>query len=140
MSILHTFKKLLGGKAEEQQVLHYTIVNLQQGTKEWYEWRRHGLGASDVPAIMGENPWKSADYLLKEKCEGRRSGSNAAMARGIELEPVARERYQAKIGISVVPACLQSVKYEWLRASPESPRLLLWSIATHACHYQFSIH
>ncbi len=128
MSILDTFKKLMGVKpvdpgdlnrqaTEEQQVLHYTIVNLQQGTKEWREWRRHGSGAADAPAIMGENPWKSAEYLLQEKCEGRRCSSNAAMARGMELEPVARERYEAKIGIRVVPTCLQSLKYEWLRAS-----------------------
>lgn len=66
---------------------------------------------------MGENPWKSTEYLLQEKCAGRRYGSNAAMAKGMELEPVARERYEARIGISVAPACLQSVKHEWLRAS-----------------------
>jgi len=102
---------------EKQQVLHYTIVNLQQGTREWLAWRRRGIGTSDAPTIMGENPWKSTEYLLQEKCEGRRCGSNAAMAKGMELEPVARERYESKIGISVVPACLQSVKYEWLRAS-----------------------
>lgn len=95
----------------------YTIVNVQQGTREWHEWRRRGIGASDAPAIMGENPWKSAEYLLQEKCAGKRSGCNAAMARGMELEPVARGRYEARIGISVVPACLQSMQYEWLRAS-----------------------
>lgn len=128
MSILHTFKKLMGVKpddsgglnrreTEEQQVLHYTIVNLQQGTKEWREWRRRGIGASDAPAIMGENPWKSPEYLLQEKCGGKTSGTNAAMARGMALEPEARARYEAKIGTSVVPTCLQSVKYEWLRAS-----------------------
>jgi putative phage-type endonuclease len=39
------------------------------------------------------------------------------MARGTALEPEARKRYEIKSGIRVAPACLQSLKYEWLRAS-----------------------
>ncbi len=97
---------------------NYTIVDLQQGTKEWLEWRSQGIGASDAPAIMGENPWKSADYLLREKCGGmNRNFKNAAMARGIALEPEARKSYETKVGILVNPACLQNVEHEWQRAS-----------------------
>ncbi|MEA1959453.1 MAG: YqaJ viral recombinase family protein [Chloroflexota bacterium] len=95
----------------------YTIVNLRQGTPAWLEWRSQGIGASDAPAIMGENPWKSANYLLQEKCEGKVYGPNAAMARGTRLEPEARKRYESKFGVRVAAACLQSTKYEWLRAS-----------------------
>jgi len=97
--------------------MSYTIVNLQQGTKEWLEWRSQGIGASDAPTIMGENPWKSAAYLLQEKCGGKTYSPNAAMARGTALEPEARKCYETKVGILVVPACLQSLKYEWMRAS-----------------------
>ena len=97
--------------------MSYTIVNLQQGDKEWLEWRSQGIGASDAPTIMGENPWRSATTLLQEKCGGKTYSPNAAMARGTALEPEARKRYEAQVGIHVVPACLQSVKYEWLRAS-----------------------
>jgi putative phage-type endonuclease len=96
---------------------HYTIVNLRQNTPKWLEWRSQGIGASDAPAIMGENPWKSADYLLQEKCEGKTYGSNAAMARGTALEPEARKCYERKFGVRIAAACLQSIKYEWLRAS-----------------------
>ena len=143
MSILDTVKKLLGVKPVDigelnrratreslrevpslnssvrpRSNMSYTIVNLQQGTKEWLEWRSQGIGASDAPTIMGENPWKSAAYLLQEKCGQKKTyGPNAAMARGTALEPEARKRYETKVGIRVVPACLQSVKYEWLRAS-----------------------
>jgi len=97
--------------------LSYTIVNLEQGTPAWLAWRGQGIGASDAPTIMGENPWKSAAQLLKEKCEGKSGGPNAAMARGTALEPEARKRYESRSGVCVVPACLQSVKHEWLRAS-----------------------
>jgi len=143
MNILDTVKKLLGVKPVDigelnrratqeclQEVpslnsnvkprsnMSYTIVNLQQGTKEWLEWRSQGIGASDAPTIMGENPWKSAAFLLQEKCGGTNTNfKNPAMERGTALEPEARKRYETKVGIRVVPTCLQSVKYGWLHAS-----------------------
>lgn len=96
----------------------YIVVNLQQGTTEWHEWRSNGIGASDAPAIMGENPWKSAAQLLAEKLgTAPKFGGNAAMERGTALEPEARKRYEEISKISVVPACLQSSKFQWLRAS-----------------------
>jgi putative phage-type endonuclease len=95
----------------------YTIVALQQGEPEWLEWRSQGIGASDAPTIMGENPWKSPEELLAEKCGGKRQGQNAAMARGTTLEPIARKQYETRVGVQVDPACLQSIEYSWLRAS-----------------------
>ncbi len=96
----------------------YTIVNLQQGTAEWLEWRSNGIGASDAPAIMGENPWKSSDHLLSEKVgTAEKFAGNAAMARGTALEPKARKQYEAISKVCVAPACLQSNKHSWQRAS-----------------------
>jgi len=96
----------------------YTVVNLQQGTNEWLEWRSNGIGASDAPAIMGENPWKSPAYLLSEKLgTARKYRGNAAMARGTALEPEARKRYETISEVRVTPACLQSNRREWQRAS-----------------------
>ena len=96
----------------------YTVVNLKQGTTEWLEWRSNGIGASDAPAIMGENPWKSPAHLLSEKLgTARKFGGNAAMARGTALEPEARKRYEAISEVCVTPACLQSNRHEWQRAS-----------------------
>ncbi len=96
----------------------YTIIELEQGSPEWHVWRRGGIGASDAPAIMGECPWKSANYLLREKSEpNAKPRQNAAMARGTRLEPEARQSYVNSTGKEVVPACLQSKQYPWLRAS-----------------------
>lgn len=96
----------------------YTLIDLEQGTSEWLAWRSNGIGASDAPAIMGENPWKSQARLLSEKLgTAKKFAGNAAMARGTALEPEARERYVGTSGIRVDPACLQSNQYEWLRAS-----------------------
>lgn len=101
-----------------QNNMAYTIVDLEQGTDVWLQWRSQGIGASDAPAIMGENPWKTPAQLLQEKCgEARPFVPNAAMVRGTELEPVARRCYEDQLGIPVAPACLQSARFDWLRAS-----------------------
>ncbi|HTP41570.1 MAG TPA: YqaJ viral recombinase family protein, partial [Nitrospiria bacterium] len=96
----------------------YDVIDLQQGTAEWHEWRNHGIGGSDAPAIMGENPWKNATQLLLEKLgTGQKQATNAAMARGTALEPEARKQYEMLRKICVAPACLQSTAHEWQRAS-----------------------
>jgi putative phage-type endonuclease len=96
----------------------FTIVSLQQGTAEWREWRHNGIGASDASTIMGENRFKRAAQLLAEKRGPSRDfGQNPAMALGTELEPEARKRYIARKGRSMHPVCLQSTRFDWLRAS-----------------------
>ena len=97
---------------------HYDLISLTQGSDEWLAWRNEGIGASDAPAIMGENPWKSAAQILQDKISKASSGeSNDAMRRGTALEPIARKDYVAKRGIEVVPVCIQHQDYPWLRAS-----------------------
>jgi putative phage-type endonuclease len=96
----------------------FTIVPLEQGTEVWREWRHNGIGASDASTIMGENRFKSSAQLLQEKRgQARDFGQNAAMARGTELEPEARRLYTTTTGRNVRPTCLQSTRYDWLRAS-----------------------
>jgi putative phage-type endonuclease len=95
----------------------YRIVDLQQGTAAWHAWRDQGIGSSDAPIIMGENPWKHRDQLLNDKLHRVLVQPNEAMARGVALEPEARNRYEQVIGIPVYPLCLQSTRFCWLRAS-----------------------
>ena len=102
----------------------YTVIQLQQGTVEWHEWRSNGIGASDAPAIMAENPWKNASLLMSEKLgTAKKFAGNAATARGTALEPEARKRYELVRNVRVEPACLQSVRYEWQRASVDGLEL-----------------
>ena len=104
--------------AQAMSTTHFTIVTHEQGSDAWREWRHKGIGASDASTIMGENRFKSAEVLLREKRGPARDfGQNPAMARGTELEPEARRLYVAKTGREVRPVCLQSTRYEWLRAS-----------------------
>jgi putative phage-type endonuclease len=95
------------------------VIELEQGTNEWLAWRHNGIGSSEASTIMGENRFESAVMLLKQK-RGPvilDSVQNEAMAIGTKLEPEARRLYIASIGKDVRPVCVQSTRYEWLRAS-----------------------
>ena len=96
----------------------YHIITLEQGTPEWLAWRHDGIGGSDASTIMGENPFQSSTALLNEKCDPPTKGRmNKAMARGVVLEPKARAYYNQKLSIEAEPQCIQSLEYDWLRAS-----------------------
>ena len=96
----------------------YRVVELRQNTDEWLEWRLGGIGASEARVIARGRESKSWARLLREKCgEQECFGGNAATERGHELEPVARARFEKKVGFRVQPTCLQSSKHEWLRCS-----------------------
>jgi putative phage-type endonuclease len=96
----------------------FNFVTFEQGSREWLEWRHAGIGASDASAVMGESLKDTAAALLRFKrgpAMDRFPGE--ATAQGLRLEPLARERYSLKTGVTVQPACVQSTQYEWLRAS-----------------------
>ncbi len=95
----------------------YKIINLQQGTDDWHAWRRQGIGASDAPTIMGENPWKKREELLIEKQQGKVPPQTYVMRRGHQLEPEARREYETILNRKVVPQCIQSTVHGWLIAS-----------------------
>lgn len=98
------------------------IVSYKQGSKEWREWRGRGLGASDVPAVMGESPWTSPFELWLDKTGlYPRPPANefqvAAMKRGNELEPIARTMFEAQMGLQYPSVSTHHEQYEFLRAS-----------------------
>lgn len=95
----------------------FTYVDLEQGTDAWHAWRRQGIGASDAPTIMGENPWKKREALFSEKQTGYIVPQTHVMRRGHRLEPEARREYEIALQRTVMPRCIQSTQYEWLIAS-----------------------
>lgn len=123
----------------------FITVDHDQGSIGWHRWRRDGIGGSDAPALMGENPWRSVKALFTEKVAPSRFGpapetplpkpANAdlfvtatrpplpdrsyrsATSRGTALEPYARDLYNAHVGGALTPMCLQSTARPWQRAS-----------------------
>ena len=97
--------------------MQYQVIDLEQNTPEWEEWRFAGIGASDAPAIMGDNQFKLASELLHEKKNRITPPKNIYMLRGSQLEPIARDAYSKKYDIELMPLCVQSMEHHWLRAS-----------------------
>jgi putative phage-type endonuclease len=86
--------------------------------QQWLEWRRNGIGSSDAPIIMGVSPWKTKYQLWQEKVFGLSDQKeNPSMARGRELEEVARREFERIMGIGVFPKNVEHKDFPWIRAS-----------------------
>ena len=99
----------------------FVVVDLEQGTSEWLAWRHQGIGSSQVQALMAKRGrGQGKENLLRDKLGNpvlNHGFQSNAMARGHQLEPEARKLYNRTSGKDVRPACVQSSRYDWLRAS-----------------------
>jgi putative phage-type endonuclease len=72
----------------------FHLVDLEQGSTAWLRWRHDGIGGSDAPALMGENPWRSAKALLAEKAAPSRHGNAPPPAlRPLPARPVVADLF-----------------------------------------------
>lgn len=70
----------------------FKVVDLDQNTPQWLDFRRHCIGASDIPIIMGMFPGKNQYTLWLIKTGRKSEGVAGYLAeRGQRLEPAARE-------------------------------------------------
>lgn len=94
------------------------LIELEQGSPEWLEFRTHGIGGSDAPIIMGASPWCDAHTLwLRKRGEAPEQFENDAMRRGKLLEAEARERYETLSGLIFQPQVFQHDTFHWMIAS-----------------------
>lgn len=91
------------------------VLNIEQGTYEWLEMRKNYITATDAVVIMGYSKWKTPYQLFMEKTGPVvDTPKNAAMKRGIFLEPIARELFEVKINYKLTP---KVVIKDWAMAS-----------------------
>lgn len=96
----------------------YAIEALEQGSPEWLNWRRGVIGASDAPTIMGENPWSSASYLMKDKLGlNPPFHGNAATRDGQYHEAHARKALIEEAKFNLIPLVVQDDKIPHIAAS-----------------------
>src|SRR5215469_10458611 len=94
------------------------ILNFKQGSDEWKAWRKTVITATDCPAILGSSLWttpyvcwqRKLDLIEEQKC-------NAAMERGVQLEPEARSQFIKRYGINMIDVPVESSEFEFLGAS-----------------------
>ncbi len=94
-----------------------TFTEGQKG-KEWLDWRKNGIGASDMGIIMNSNKYKTQLQLWDEKC-GFSEGDpiNPAMAHGIKNETHARDWINKNQQLNLEPICIENVKNPHFKAS-----------------------
>ncbi len=90
-------------------------VNLVQGSQEWIDWRKEGVGASDVASILGISPYISQNKLWKIKKNIIKDYqiSEYAKMMGSLSEDEARTSFNELTGKVFEPACF------YLDARPE---------------------
>src|ERR1700679_38165 len=94
------------------------IKNLVQNTPEWHDFRAAHIMATDIPCILGSNPWVTKQQRWEEKLKLRPPVEmNDAMRRGILLEEEACILASKIIEIDFRPFVVESTKYPWLAAS-----------------------
>ncbi len=93
-------------------------MDLVQGTEAWHQFRKKGIGASEIAAIIGVCPYSTPLMVFNVKT-GRSAGfeGNSATQRGSELESKARALYEILSMEDMEPACVIHPKYEIIRAS-----------------------
>lgn len=91
----------------------------EQNTKAWFEWRAKGIGASDVPIIMGDSPYKTAYELWLEKTGQVKSDTepNFVQQKGHEIEVIARNKYEIETGKEWRPILVERHDNEIFKAS-----------------------
>lgn len=91
---------------------------MEQGSKDWLEWRQQGIGSSDAPVIMGVSPYKKLQRLWEEKLGlTKQRESTFIMRRGNRMEPVARAAYELETGMRMPPAVGFHSEFPFLRVS-----------------------
>jgi putative phage-type endonuclease len=100
-----------------ENIRTYKIVDLQQGSQEWLDFRKFKVGASMAPVIMGVSPFQTPLQLWEEIMLNEAKPQNQAMRRGSSLEPAAREWLNHAYNTTYAPAVLQSIEHPEIIAS-----------------------
>lgn len=95
----------------------YKIIDLEQGTPEWLEFRKTHITATDCGKILGKSKWGTALDVYNDKINDRKVFQSYAMKRGLELEPLARDFINKKYKANFEPMVLESIETPYMMAS-----------------------
>lgn len=99
-------------------MLLHRIVDLEQGSPQWLDYRKTRIGGSDAPIIMGASPWTTIYQLYCQKMDiVPPKEKTPAMQRGHDLEPVARAIAEDMLGHRFTPVVVESIVRPFLMVS-----------------------
>lgn len=97
-------------------------IDIEQSTIQWHEWRGKGIGSSEIAAVMGKSPYKSAHRLWLEKT-GRAQpedlSQNPIVQKGVRLEPEARHHSNTYYDREFAPCLFQHDEYSFMKYSAD---------------------
>lgn len=101
--------------------MKYEKLDLVQGSDEWKKTRLEHITASNVPAIFGVSPYKTAleyanELLSKEEKQVPES-QHFLFQKGHEVEQAAREWVQLNFKTDLTPSVVRSTEINYLLAS-----------------------
>lgn len=97
---------------------------IEQKTIEWFQQRKNRLTASSVGAVLGEDPWRTRQDVMRQMVRDSYGAenewkSNPALAWGTANESNARLEFELESGLVCDPAPF--IPHEdWLGASPDA--------------------
>ncbi len=87
----------------------------------WLEWRREGLGGSDVAGILGLSPWSSAFDVWWSKVRSLDDKGSAVKTRGQLLEEAVLQWAKGEIGAGLVRGSpIVHPELSWARGTPDA--------------------
>jgi len=96
------------------------LVDLNQRSKEWLQWRSQGITATDIPVILGLSPYKTIWRLWAEKIgliNPPDLSKNPNIRRGVRLEDEIRKIAEKRYNDILFPICGEYIAWDVLRAS-----------------------
>ena len=98
-----------------------TVAIPEPNTAAWEQWRRGGLGSSEVAATLGEHPHMTERALaLRKRGLAPDVTQTAAMSWGHRMEEVGAQEYAARTGRTLLPSrTVTNARWPHLYATPD---------------------
>jgi putative phage-type endonuclease len=94
---------------------------MEQGSNEWLQWRKQGIGASEAAILLGLDPYGKTPYKLWLEKQGAPAEDTEAapglFQRGHETEAMIRAALELETGVDYPPALFEHPEYPFIRAS-----------------------
>lgn len=90
---------------------------MEQNSNDWLNWRKLGVGASDISAILGVSPYNTRHDIFLSKTTFVVNETSFVQQKGHDKEKIARAKYELMSGEEYPPALIENDIYPYMRAS-----------------------
>ncbi|MEC4558605.1 MAG: YqaJ viral recombinase family protein ['Conium maculatum' witches'-broom phytoplasma] len=92
-------------------------IKLSQRTKEWYQYRKKFINASEIGSITGNDKFRTLEQLVHDKIFGTSFTSNKYTEHGNKMEPIARSFFEKTTQLNYPDTIFTDDKVQMFSAS-----------------------